>query len=125
MVWMTTHYHLYTSVTFKILMLALVAMLPAIIVVDKSWSNHLFRGRWWLIAICWAAIIAGSIAGSLLVAHSVKPLLEMWATMALLVVGMFIVYGAILLAAYVLCLLGIRGSAGGLLLLASGIRRLH
>lgn len=125
MVWMTIQYHLYEIMTFKILMLAMVTVLPAIIVVDKSWRNRLFRGKWWLIAICWTPIIAGSIAGSMLIAHSIKPLLEMWAAMALLAVGMFIVYGAIAFAAYILCWLGIRGSAGGLRLVASGIRRLR
>jgi len=125
LVWMTVQYRLYEIMTFKILLLAMVAVLPAIIVVDKSWRNRLFKGRWWLIAICWAPIIAGSLAGSMLIAHDVKPLLETWATMALLVVGMFIVYGGIALASYVLCWFGIRGSAGGLRLVASGIRRLR
>jgi hypothetical protein len=125
MAWMTAQYHLYEIMTFKILMLAAVAVLPTIIVVDKSWRNRLFKGRWWLIAICWTPIIAGSFAGSMLIAHDVKPLLEVWAAMALLAVGMFIVYGAIAFAAYVLCWLGIRGSAGGLRLVASGIRRLR
>jgi len=125
MAWLTINYRLYEIMTFKVLMLAMVAVLPAIIAVDKSWRNRLFGGRWWLIAVCWAPIIAGSFAGSLLIAHDVKPLLEMWAAMALLAVGMFIVYGAIGLAAYVLCLLGVRGSAGGLRLVASGIRRLR
>lgn len=125
MAWLTINYRLYEIMTFKVLMLAMVAVLPIIIVVDKSWRNRLFRGRWWLIAICWAPIIAGSFAGSLLIAHDVKPLLEMWAAMALLVVGMFIIYGAIGLTAYVLCLLGVRGSAGGLRLVASSIRRLR
>jgi len=123
--WMTIHYQLYAGMTFKILMLAMVAVLPAIIVVDKSWRQRLFRGRWWLIPICWAPIIAGALAGSLLIAHSIKPLLEMWAAMALLVVGMLIVYGLIALAAYVLCWLGIRGSEGGLRLVAAGIRHLR
>ncbi len=125
MAWLTINYRLYEVTTFKVLMLAMVAVLPTIIVVDKSWRNRLFRGRWWLIAICWAPIIAGSFAGSMLIAHDVKPLLEVWAAMALLVVGMLIVYGAIGFAAYVLCWLGIRGSAGGLRLMASGIRRLR
>lgn len=125
MAWLTINYRLYEIMTFKVLMLAMVAVLPIVIVVDKSWRNRLFGGRWWLIAVCWAPIIAGSFAGSLLIAHDVNPLLEMWAVMALLAVGMFIVYGAIGLAAYVLCLLGIRGSAGGLRLVASGIRHLH
>ncbi len=125
MAWLTINYRLYEIMTFKVLMLAMVAVFPIIIVVDKSWRNRLFRGRWWLIPVCWVPIIVGSFAGSLLIAHDVKPLLEMWAAMVLLVVGMFIVYGAIGLAAYVLCLLGVRGSAGGLRLMASGIRRLR
>ncbi|MBA7622293.1 hypothetical protein ES703_29668 [subsurface metagenome] len=123
MVWVSIQYRLYEIMTFKILMLAMIAVLPAIIVVDKSWRSRLFKSRWWLIPICWTPIIAGAFTGSLLIAHSVKPLLEMWAVMALLVVGMFIVYGTMGLAAYVLCWLGIRGSAGGLCLVASGIRR--
>lgn len=125
MVWMTIHYRLYDITTIKILALAMVTVAPAIIIVDKSWRNRLFGGRWWLIAICWAPIIAGSFAGSLLIAQSVKPLLEMWAVIALLVVSMVIVYGAIGLAAWILCLLGIRGGAEGLRLVASGIRRLN
>jgi hypothetical protein len=125
MVWVSIQYRLYEITTFKILMLAMVALFPILIVVDKSWRHRLFRGRWWLIAICWAPIIAGSFAGSLLIAHSVKPLLEMWTVIALLAVSMLIVYGAIGMASYFLCLLGIRGSASGLRLIASGIRRLR
>ena len=125
MVWLTINFRFYEIVTFKILMLAMVVALPVIVVVDKSWRSRLFKSRWWLIPICWAPIIAGAFAGSLLIAHSVKPLLEMWAAMALLAVGMLIVYGAIGLAAYVLCWLGIRGSAGGLWLMATVIHRLR
>jgi len=125
MMWLTINYRLYETMTFKILMLAMVAVLPTIIVVDKSWRNRLFKGRWWLIAVCWVPIIAGSFVGSLLLAHDVKPLLEMWAAMGLLAVGMFIIYGATGLAAYILCLLGVRGGAVGLRLVASGIRRLR
>lgn len=124
MMWLTINYRLYETMTFKILVLAIVALLPTIIVVDKSWRNRLFRGRWWLIAVCWVPIIAGSFVGSLLLAHDVKPLLEMWAAMGLLAVGMFIIYGATGLAAYIVCLLGVRGGAVGLRLVASGIRRL-
>ncbi len=125
MVWASIQYRLYEIMPFKILMLAMVEVSPTIIVVDKSWRNRLFNSRWWLIPICWAPIIAGACVGSLLIAHSVKPLLETWAAMVLLAIGMLIVYGAIGLASYVLCWLGIRGSAGGLRLVASGIRRLR
>jgi len=124
MAWLTINYRLYEIMTFKVLMLAMVAVLPTVIVVDKSLRDRLFKGRWWLIAICWAPIIAGAFAGSLLIAQDVKPLLEIWAIMVLLAVGLFIVCGATGLAAYILCWLGIRGSAGGLRLVASGIRRL-
>jgi len=125
MVWMTVHFQLYTSMTFKMLMLAMITVLPTMIVVDKSWRQRLFRGKWWLIPICWAPIIAGALAGSFLIAHSIKPLLEMWEVMGLFAVGMLIVYGLIALGAYALCWLGIRGSANGLRLVASGIRRLR
>jgi len=124
-VWASIHFRLYEIMTFKILMLAMVSVLPAIIVVDKSWRQRLFKAKWWLIPICWAPIIAGTLAGSLLIAHSIKPLLEMWTAMAILVVGMLITYGLIALAAFALCWLGIKGSAGGLRLLAAGIRRLR
>jgi len=125
MVWVSIQYRLYEIMTFKTLMLAMVAVSPVIIVVDKSWRQRLFKGRWWRIVVCWAAIIAGSFAGSLLITHSIKPLLEMLAAMALFAVGMFIVCGIIGLAAYGLCWIGIRGSAGGLRLVASAIRRLR
>ncbi len=125
MVWVSIQYRLYEIMTFKILMLAMVAVSPVIIVVDKSWRQRFFRSKWWLIVICWVLIIAGSFAGSLLITHSIKPLLEMLAAMALFAVGMFIVCGAMDLGAYVLCWIGIRGTAGGFRLVASGIRRLH
>lgn len=125
MVWVSIQYHLYQIMTFKILMLAMVAVSPVIIVVDKSWRQRFFRSKWWLIVICWAAIIAGVFVGSLVIAHSIKPLLEMLAAMALLVLGIFIVCGVMDLAAYVLCWIGIKGSAGGLRLVASGIHRLR
>jgi hypothetical protein len=125
MVWLTINYRLYEIMTFKVLMFAMVAVLPAVIVVDKSWRKRLFKGKWWLIVICWAPIVVGACVGSLLIAHDVKPLLEIWAVMALLAAGLSIVCGATTFAAYILCWLGIRGSAGGLQLVASGIRRLR
>lgn len=125
MAWMVIRYHLYDNMTFKILMLSMTALLPAIIVIDTSWRNRLFRGRWWLVAICWALIIAGAFIGSLLIAHSINPLFEMWAAIGLLAVGFVMVYGTLALVAFALCWAGIRGSASGLRLVATGIRRLH
>lgn len=125
MVWLTINYHLYETTTFKVFMLAMVAASPAVIVVDKSLRKRVFGGRWWLIAICWAAIVAGACVGSLLIAHDVKLLLVAWGVITLLVAGLFMLGGAAALAGYVLCWLGIRGGAGGLRLLASGIRRLR
>jgi len=125
MVWVSIQYRLYEITTFKIFILAMVPVFPVIIVVDKSGRQRFFRSRWWLIAIFWAPIIAGSFAGSLLITHSIKPLLEMWAVMALLAVGIFILCGATGLVAYGLCWIGVRGSAGGLSLVASTIRRLR
>lgn len=125
MVWLTINYRLYEIMTFKVFMLAMVAASPAVIVVDKSWRKRLFRGKWWLIVICWAPIVAGACVGSFLITHDVKPLLEIWAVMALLAAGLFIICGATTFAAYILCWLGIRGGAGGLGLVASAIRRLR
>ena len=123
--WLTMNYRLYEVMTFKVLMLAMAALSPAIIVVDKSWRSRLFKGRWWLIAICWAALFAGALGTSWLTMHDVKPLIEMWATIALLLLALIVVFGTIALASFVLCWAGIRGSAGGLRLVAAGIRRLR
>ena len=100
-------------------------MIPAVFVVDKSWRNRLFKGRWWLIVLCWALIVAGALAGSWVMAHDVTPLLETWAAMAMLAVGLLMGFGALTLVAGVACWLGIRGSSGGLRMVASGIRRLR
>jgi hypothetical protein len=125
MVWLTINYHLYETTTFQVFMLAMAAAAPAVIVVDKSLRKRVFGGMWWLIAICWAAIVAGACVGSLLIVHDVKLLLVAWGVITLLVAGLFMLGGAAALAGYVLCWLGIRGGAGGLRLLASGIRRLR
>ncbi|MCJ7744295.1 MAG: hypothetical protein MUO99_07045 [Dehalococcoidales bacterium] len=125
MVWLTINYRLHEITTFKVFMLAMLAASPAIIVADESWRKRVFGRKWWLIVICWAGILAGVSVGSLLIAHDVKLLLVTWAVMALLVAGLFTVGGVAALAGYVLCWLGIRGGAGGLRLLASGIRRLR
>jgi len=125
MAWLTVNFRLYEIVAFKILMLAMMAILPVIIVVDKSWRRRLFKGRWWLIPVCWAPIVAGAFAGSLLISHSFWPLLETLGAMILLALGIFMVCGAFGLASSVLCWLGIRGSGGGLRLAASGLRRLR
>jgi hypothetical protein len=125
MVWLAINYRLYEIVTFRVFMLAMMAASPAVIVVDKSWRKRLFRGKWWLIVICWAAIVAVACVGSLLIAHDVKLLLAAWGAMTLLIAGLFMLGGATAFAGYILCWLGIRGGAGGLQLLASGIRRLR
>jgi len=123
--WMTVQYRAYEIVTFRIFMLAFVAMFPAIVVVDKPWRKRLFKGKTWLIVVCWAPVLAGALAGTWLMVHSVNPLLEVWALMALSAVGLLILFGGSGLAAYAICLAAVRGSAGGLQLLASGIRRLR
>jgi hypothetical protein len=125
MVWLTINYRVYETTTFKVFLLAMVAASPAAIVADKSSRKRVFGGKWWVMAICWAAIVAGACVGSLLIAHDVKLLLVAWGVIALLVAGLFMLGGAAALAGYVLCWLGIRGGAGGLRLLASGIRRLR
>lgn len=125
MIWLTINYGLYEILTFKIFMLAIVAALPAIIVVDKSWRKRLFRNRWWLIIVCWVPIMAGACVGSYLLTGAVRPLLQIWAVMVLLTAGLFIVCGTTTFGAYILCWLGIRGGAGALRLVASSIRRLH
>jgi len=67
-----------------------------------------------------------SIAGWLSdIAGSMMPMFLLWEEFVLFAGIMLAVYGAIAFAAYLLCLLGIRGSAGGLRLVASGIRRLR
>jgi len=123
-IWMTFRFHFYDDMYFKILVLAMMAILPTIVVVDKSWRNRLFKGKWWLIVICWAAIIAGTITASWYVAHDVKPLLEMWLTIVIFAASLLIILGVLGFTAFGLCWLGIRGSARGLRLVASGIRRL-
>jgi hypothetical protein len=124
-VWITIRYHLYEILTFKILMFAIFTVLPTIIVIDKSLRHRIFKDNWWLIAIFWAGIVIVSFGGAFVVAHSFKPLLEMLAAMGILLAGFFLAIGAITLAAWALCLLGVKGSAAGLRILASGIRRLR
>ncbi len=122
--WLIFDYHLYANPTFRVFMLAVLAMSPLMIAVDKSWRNRLFRGRWWLLVVSWALLIGGALVGSWIMVHDVKPLLEAWALMALFAVVLLVVYGGLALAAFVLCWLGIRGSASGLRLAASGLRHL-
>lgn len=125
MVWVSIQYHLYETMTFKTFLLAMVAVSPVIIVVDKSWRQRFFRGKWWLFIVCWAPFIAGSFVGSLLISGSIQPLLDMLGVIGMLALGMVILGGIIVLAAYGLCWIGIKGSAGGLHIVASGIRRLR
>jgi len=125
MAWMTIQSRFYETITFQLFMLAIISFLPTIIVVDKSQRNRLFKGKWWLIVLCWSPIIAGALVGCWLMAGSVWPLLEVWAAIALFMVMLLIFHGVLALAAFALCWAGIRGSAGGLRLVASGIRRLR
>jgi hypothetical protein len=125
MVWLTINYHFYQTTTFKVFILATAAALPAVIVFEKSWRKRLFGDKWWPIIICGAAIVAGACLGSLLIAHDVKLLLGIWVAMVVFVALLLMVVGAATVGAYILCWLGVRGSAGGLKLLASGIRRLR
>ena len=125
MVWLTVTYDLYQTATFKVFVLAMVAGLPAVVVFDRSWRKRLFGHKWWPVIICWVAIVAGACVGSLLIAHDVKLLLGIWGAMVVFVALLLTVVGAAALGAYFVCWLGIRGSAGGLQLLASGIRRLR
>ena len=75
--------------------------------------------------MCWVLATAASLAGSQIIAGSMMPMFLLWEEFVLFAGIMLAVYGAIAFAAYLLCLLGIRGSAGGLRLVASGIRRLR
>jgi hypothetical protein len=124
-VWLTVHYHLYELPIFRVYMLAMTAMAPAILVVDKSWRTRLFRGRWWLVIICWVLITAGSLAASWVLVGSITPLLTAWATIALLIASLFILCGIVAIVASAVWYGGVKGSAIGLRLMAAGIRRLQ
>jgi len=123
--WLSIHLHLYTIPWFQVFSLGILPVMPFIQVVDKPWRDGLTAVRRLSFVVCWGLAIAASLAGSQIIAGSMMPMFSLWETMALFVAAMFIVYGAMAFAAYVLCLLGIRGSAGGLHLVASGIRRLR
>jgi len=123
--WLSIHLHLYMIPWFQVFSLGILPVIPFIQVVDKPWTDNITSGRRLLFVIGWVLAIATSLAGSQIIAGSMIPMFSLWEAMVLFAGVMFMVYGAIVLAAYLLCLLGIRGSAGGLRLVASGIRHLH
>jgi hypothetical protein len=123
--WLSIHLHLYTIPWFQVFSLGILPVIPFIQVVDKPWRDDLTAIRRLSFVVCWGLAIAASLAGSQIIAGSMMPMFSLWEAMVLFAGVMFIVYGAIAFAAYLLCLLGIRGSAGGLRLVASGIRRLR
>ena len=123
--WLAIHFHLYTIPWFQVFSLGILPVVPFIQVVDKPWRDNLSSWRRLFFVMCWGLAFAASLAGSQILAGSMMPMFSLWETMALFAAAIFTVNGAIAFAAYLLCLLGIRGSAGGLRLVASGIRRLR
>jgi hypothetical protein len=124
MMWLTINYHLYEMVSFKIFMLAMVSALPITVAINKSRRKFLTGKTLCLFVTGWVFIISGALIGSWTLAGSVKPLFDAWLQIALSVVAMFIFYGSLILASSGLCWAGMRGSAGGLRLVAAGLRRL-
>jgi hypothetical protein len=123
--WLSIHLHLYTIPWFQVFSLGILLLVPFMQVVDKAWRDNITSGRRLLFVMCWVLATAASLAGSRIIAGSMMPMFLLWEEFVLFAGIMLAVYGAIAFAAYLLCLLGIRGSAGGLRLVASGIRRLR
>jgi hypothetical protein len=123
--WLSIHLHLYTIPWFQVFSLGILLLVPFMQVVDKAWRDNITSGRRLLFVMCWVLATAASLAGSQIIAGSMMPMFLLWEEFVLFAGIMLAVYGAIAFAAYLLCLLGIRGSAGGLRLVASGIRRLR
>ena len=123
--WLSIHLHLYTIPWFQVFSFGILPMVPFMQVVDKPWRDNITSGRRLLFVMCWGLAIAASLAGSQIIAGSMMPMFSLWEELVLFAGVMFVVYGAIAFAAYLLCLLGIRGSAGGLRLVAAAIRRVR
>lgn len=122
--WLAIHLHLYTLPWFQVYSLGFLAVAPVMQVVDKPWRTGLPSGQRFLFTVCWGGVVAVSMAGSQILMGSLMPLASLWVVMVAFAVMLLLLNVALVFGAWFLCLLGIRGSAGGLRLVASGIRRL-
>lgn len=123
-VWMLVQNHLYEIAQIRLFLLAVVAALPMNVVIDKTWRSR-FKGKWWLFELYWSPIIGAGMLGSWLITGSILPFFILWLGIGLSGFALILMWGAIGLAAFAACWAGIRGSAGGLRLVAAGLRRLH
>ena len=125
MVWLAVGHHLYENPLFRVALIGLVTISPAIVVSDKSLRHRISKGRWWIIAASWGGLAALSALASWLTAGSIVPLLQTWGAIGILTAGMAVTMGVLVFVSMGLCWLGIRGSSGGLRLVAAGLRHLR
>ena len=124
--WVVLQHRLYETPGFYRLMLqAAFAMLPlilAMLVSTQLCRARFFKGRWWPVFACWGLIAAISIGTA--VCLGLSTLTTVWTGMAVAVLALFIVCAVFLGCAAIVCHGGLKGGAGLLRLMATGVRLL-
>ena len=123
LVWAVIQYRLYQVPSFYPSMLAVLSVVLAMVVTDKSFRGRVFKGRWWPVVMCWAVIATTSLVTASFITGGLMILLAVWAYAALMALALVMLFAMIFIAAlgwYG----GLRAGAVGMRLMAVGIRRL-
>ncbi len=131
--WLLLEFRLYQKPeSYHLVLKVLLAMAPisvAIGVATRPVRGHLFKGRWWPVLVTWAmlggtCVVAGEIVwGNPAIVLGLTFFAALMSVLFLGLLGiMVVIFG---LAAKVVCLAGLRGTAVCMRLAAAGIRRLE
>ena len=119
-VWVTFQYRLYEIPLFYQYVLAMLPVLLAMVVADKSFRVRFFRDRWWPVFVCWFLMAVASLGAALI--SNLTAFVTAWTLMAAIVMALATVTAIFAVGAFLVWFGGSKVIAFGLRQAARGIR---
>ena len=119
-VWVTFQYRLYEFPFFYQYVLAVLPVLPAMVVADKSFRVRFFRDRWWPVFVCWFLMAVASLGAALM--SNLTAFVTAWTLMAAIIMALVTVTAIFAVGAFLVWFVGSKVIALGLRQAARGIR---
>ena len=119
-VWVTFQYRLYEIPLFYQYVLAMLPVLLAMVVADKSFRVRFFRDRWLPVFACWGLLAVASL-GTALIAN-LTAIVTAWKLMAAIVLALVTATAIFAVGTFLVWYVGTRVIALGMRQAARGIR---
>lgn len=119
-VWVTFQYRLYEIPLFYQYVLAMLPVLLAMVVADKSIRVRFFRDRWWPVFVCWFLMAVASLGAALI--SNLTAFVTAWKLMAAIVLALVTATAIFTVGTFLVWYVGTRVIALGMRQAARGIR---